>query len=119
MEVLSSSVRVRIESIPFQTNKENCRIGIFFSGGIDSVVLAALANVHVPLNEPIELLTVCFDSKSGFRSPDRLAAEASWEELRRISPTREWRFIEINVDYSEVAQHTTEIQNIIQVFKNC
>uniref|UniRef100_A0A6J0UH66 Asparagine synthetase domain-containing protein 1 n=1 Tax=Pogona vitticeps TaxID=103695 RepID=A0A6J0UH66_9SAUR len=35
-------------------------VAILFSGGIDSVVIATLADRHVPLEEPIDLLNVAF-----------------------------------------------------------
>lgn len=42
-------------------NKAN--IAILFSGGIDSMVIAALADRHIPLDEPIDLLNVAFVTK--------------------------------------------------------
>ncbi|NXS59005.1 ASND1 protein, partial [Brachypteracias leptosomus] len=35
-------------------------VAVLFSGGIDSMVIAALADKHVPLGEPIDLLNVAF-----------------------------------------------------------
>ncbi|NWV64179.1 ASND1 protein, partial [Malurus elegans] len=35
-------------------------VAVLFSGGIDSMVIAALADKHVPLEEPIDLLNVAF-----------------------------------------------------------
>lgn len=87
-------------------------LGVLFSGGLDSVVLAALAHEHVLQDEPIELLNVCFDSS--FQSPDRLAAIASYKELEELYPSREWRFICVNVPYDQVTDRADEIQRILQ-----
>ena len=38
-----------------------CKVGILFSGGIDSVLLAALLHEILPMDEPIDLLNVTFD----------------------------------------------------------
>ncbi|NXL85754.1 ASND1 protein, partial [Alectura lathami] len=35
-------------------------VAVLFSGGVDSMVIAALADQHVPLEEPIDLLNVAF-----------------------------------------------------------
>ncbi|XP_032301557.1 asparagine synthetase domain-containing protein 1 [Coturnix japonica] len=39
------------------------RVAVLFSGGVDSMVIAALADRHVPLEEPIDLLNVAFMTK--------------------------------------------------------
>ncbi|XP_065525981.1 asparagine synthetase domain-containing protein 1 [Lathamus discolor] len=41
-------------------SKRKAHIAVLFSGGIDSMVIAALADKHVPLEEPIDLLNVAF-----------------------------------------------------------
>lgn len=38
-------------------------VAVLFSGGVDSMVIAALADRHVPLEEPIDLLNVAFMTK--------------------------------------------------------
>ncbi|NWV12123.1 ASND1 protein, partial [Ptilonorhynchus violaceus] len=39
---------------------KEAHVAVLFSGGIDSMVIAALADKHVPLEEPIDLLNVAF-----------------------------------------------------------
>ncbi|XP_071603902.1 asparagine synthetase domain-containing protein 1 [Heliangelus exortis] len=68
--VLSEAVKRRVLSL-FRDEDEKSReipslskrkahIAVLFSGGIDSMVIAALADKHVPLGEPIDLLNVAF-----------------------------------------------------------
>ena len=61
-------------------------MAVLFSGGLDSMVLAALAHLHAPSEEPIDLLNVCFDPKH--QSPDRLTAAAGLLELQAAFPSR-------------------------------
>ncbi|XP_073503941.1 asparagine synthetase domain-containing protein 1 [Phyllobates terribilis] len=66
IEVLSAAVRKRVICLPrdnrlLTLEAENlANVAILFSGGIDSMMLAALADRHVPPEEPIDLLNVAF-----------------------------------------------------------
>ncbi|NWI64281.1 ASND1 protein, partial [Todus mexicanus] len=51
--------KMRVQS----TSNRKARVAVLFSGGIDSMVIAALADKHVPLGEPIDLLNVAFVMK--------------------------------------------------------
>lgn len=44
-------------------SQKKAHVAVLFSGGIDSMVIAALADKHVPLEEPIDLLNVAFMMK--------------------------------------------------------
>lgn len=66
---------------------------VLFSGGVDSVLLAALAHRCLPPGAPIDLANVCFDAG---RSPDRQAAIAALQELRQWAPQRNWRLLEVS-----------------------
>lgn len=68
-------------------------VAVLFSGGLDSMVLAALAHAHVPADQPIDLINVCFSSDREKPSPDRLAALAGVDELRLACPDRCWQLI--------------------------
>jgi asparagine synthetase B (glutamine-hydrolysing) len=108
LAALSNAVGVRVRSIP-SPESGGARVGVLFSGGLDSVVLAALTHFHLPAGEPVDLLTVCFDSGSCFQSPDRLAAQISHHELRRLFPSREWRLVRVDVPYAEVVSSEREV----------
>ncbi|XP_075962793.1 asparagine synthetase domain-containing protein 1 [Anarhichas minor] len=64
--VLSEAVRRRVQSLPFEAqdnsppSNELAGVAILFSGGIDSMILAALADRHIPAHQPIDLLNVAF-----------------------------------------------------------
>lgn len=67
IEVLSEAVRRRVQSLPCRrpfmkhsdpNNKAD--IAVLFSGGIDSMILAVLADRHVAAGKPIDLLNVAF-----------------------------------------------------------
>ncbi|KAJ0410890.1 hypothetical protein ATCC90586_004411 [Pythium insidiosum] len=105
LTVLSNAVGVRVRTIPPPRAAGAARVAVLFSGGLDSVVLAALTHLHVAAaDEPIDLLNVCFDAASQFRSPDRQAAERSLRELRARFPTRRWRLVRIDVPFAAVLQ---------------
>ncbi|NWS76557.1 ASND1 protein, partial [Crotophaga sulcirostris] len=70
IDVLGDAVKRRVLSLfrdedqktreaPSMT-KRRAHVAVLFSGGIDSMVIAALADRHVPLGEPIDLLNVAF-----------------------------------------------------------
>ncbi|XP_010153728.1 PREDICTED: asparagine synthetase domain-containing protein 1 [Eurypyga helias] len=72
-DVLSEAVKRRVLSlsrgedqkasqVPNMSDRK-ARVAVLFSGGIDSMVIAALADKHVPLEEPIDLLNVAFIMK--------------------------------------------------------
>lgn len=73
VDVLSVSVKRRVLCLPRDENltpsealkacDRKANVAILFSGGIDSMVIAALADHHVPLDEPIDLLNVAFRTK--------------------------------------------------------
>ncbi|XP_059558519.1 asparagine synthetase domain-containing protein 1 [Myotis daubentonii] len=68
LAVLSSAVGRRVlclsrEGAVLGTRDRKAQVAVLFSGGVDSMVIAALADRHVPLDEPIDLLNVAFMTK--------------------------------------------------------
>lgn len=73
IDVLNEAVKRRVLCLfrdPDQITREvpslshkTAHIAVLFSGGIDSMVIAALADKHVPVEEPIDLLNVAFMMK--------------------------------------------------------
>lgn len=141
IDVLSEAVRKRVCYLPAQDelavplNYSKAGIAILFSGGIDSMILAALADRHIPADKPIDLLNVAFkiqeakvppkslkkgknkwkdcdanktqsdqQSFNCFDVPDRITGRAGVQELKNLSPNRQWNFIEINVTQEELQE---------------
>ncbi|KAL1770908.1 asparagine synthetase domain-containing protein 1 [Sigmodon hispidus] len=73
IDVLNVAVRRRVLCLAREENlaskqvlktcNKKANIAILFSGGIDSMVIAALADRHIPGDEPIDLLNVAFVTK--------------------------------------------------------
>jgi len=109
--LLSEAVRRRVV-----LQRANCPVAVLFSGGLDSVTLAALVDRHAPAHEPIELLNVAFGSSSSttsFDVPDRQTARVALGELRAIAPGRDWRLVEVNVTAEEVQLAREHVRTLI------
>lgn len=130
IDVLGEAVCRRVLHLPHQCGTDQAQVAILFSGGIDSMILAVLADRYVPVEQPIDLLNVAFklqESKtnqssgkkgqnnknekeshmsheSKFDVPDRITGRDGLRELRTLSPSRKWNFVEINVTQEELRE---------------
>ncbi|KAF9919956.1 hypothetical protein FBU30_010344 [Linnemannia zychae] len=75
INVLGDSVKRRVQDIPRTRLPHDARVGILFSGGLDCLCLAALADKFLPEGEAIDLLNV------GFENPRSVKAKAAEEAL--------------------------------------
>ncbi|ORX98925.1 hypothetical protein K493DRAFT_329250 [Basidiobolus meristosporus CBS 931.73] len=121
IQTLGDSVRRRVVNIPKEGPVTQPRLGILFSGGIDCICLALLADRFLPQDEPIDLLNVAFENpriqkhaskpnkkktseqapKANYDVPDRKTGRQGVEELRGVAPHRKWNFVEINIPFEE------------------
>uniref|UniRef100_A0A2L2YMF4 Asparagine synthetase domain-containing protein 1 n=1 Tax=Parasteatoda tepidariorum TaxID=114398 RepID=A0A2L2YMF4_PARTP len=137
--VLSESVRRRVQNQPYLCkdcyikNFSSCNhssVGILYSGGLDSIVIAALAHRYLPKNQSIDLLNVAFASNEklkdtshkkstlAFDTPDRLTGRSGVTALKAICPTRQWNFIEVNISEEMlVTQRKNRISQLL--IPNC
>lgn len=135
-QLLHQSVKVRVKKKPnyckdcikIVLNSESItcthsKIGILFSGGLDSAILAAIADKYVPENESIDLINVAFERSVNNRKishlndekenmmqkydvPDRKTGRQTYSELLRICPNRKWNFIQVSINASLCLKHT-------------
>ncbi|KAL1519079.1 hypothetical protein AB1Y20_003346 [Prymnesium parvum] len=96
--VLSESVRRRVRLVP--RGGGGAAVGVLFSGGIDSMVLARLADAHLPPAEPLELINVAFGATPS-AAPDRVGALAGARELAALS-RRPLRLVCVDVSLAEL-----------------
>lgn len=76
-------------------NCSDSHIAIMFSGGIDSMMLAHLADKCVPKAQSIDLLNVAFENSNNvgnYDVPDRVTGRHALTEL---STDRVWNFVEV------------------------
>ena len=133
-QLLRDSIALRVLNIPdppplpgsssagFSTAPT--RLAILFSGGLDCTVLARLSHELLPLSEPIDLLNVAFQNPRIHKAsdtdaqafeaalescPDRITGRASYAELCQVCPGRQWRFVAINVPYTETVEHQDKV----------
>ncbi|GFU29711.1 asparagine synthetase domain-containing protein 1 [Trichonephila clavipes] len=120
-EILSKAVEKRVKNHQhvckncYDSNnphKEFCghpSMGVLFSGGLDSIVIACLADRFLLENEPIDLINVAFaknrnltylnscERHTAFDTPDRLTGRNGLKILQKVCPKRTWNFVEVNI----------------------
>lgn len=153
-ETLQAAIKLRVQEIPpppvtlLPLQRDDVRLAILFSGGVDCTMLARISSDVLPPNEPIDLLNVAFENprivaarqneqkarekKNGtneYKSPiatsdgvdmdsyslcpDRATGLRSYEELLSVCPGRRFRFVAINIPYSEVLAHRPTVVSLM------
>uniref|UniRef100_A0A0D3DAN5 Glutamine amidotransferase type-2 domain-containing protein n=1 Tax=Brassica oleracea var. oleracea TaxID=109376 RepID=A0A0D3DAN5_BRAOL len=109
--VLKESVRRRtsLHNI-FQGETEVVPVAVLFSGGLDSMILAALLDQCLDPKYEVDLLNVSFD---GPNAPDRISAKAGIKELKKIAPLRRWKLVEIDADLPKLTIETKRVMSLI------
>lgn len=97
-ELLERSIKIRLRTQPFKCKAclvksevcNHCTVGVLFSGGLDCTILAYLSHKYIPGDQTIELINVAFkkDVKSSYEVPDRITGRQSFEELKKLIPSR-------------------------------
>ncbi|KAL1868197.1 hypothetical protein Plec18167_008390 [Paecilomyces lecythidis] len=130
---LWQSLELRLRNVPeppSYSKGHGSKVAVLFSGGLDCTVLARLAHEVLPADESIDLLNVAFENprvaaaaaKSKTRSnesvyescPDRMTGRAAHAELQSVCPGRTWRFVAIDVPYSETIDHRERVKRLMR-----
>lgn len=85
-------------------------VAVLFSGGLDSMILAALLDECLQPDYGIDLLNVSFE---GSTAPDRISAIAGLAELERVLPSRRWRLVKVDADLTSMDSYRTHLQSLI------
>lgn len=128
-DVLSDSVKRRVQRIRAHAPYQEAQIAVLFSGGLDCTTLAMLAHQHIDQEQPIDLLNVAFenprvlqakvrlgeeDCASGYEVPDRKTGRQSYQELQRLTPERKWNFVEVNISHEEYMKGRPLVESLME-----
>jgi asparagine synthetase B (glutamine-hydrolysing) len=112
---LSESLRLRVRNIPKpplqDDSRDDTRVAVLFSGGLDCSVLARLTHELLDDGYSIDLLNVAFENPRVLAQlekeargspvnpyeacPDRITGRKSFEELQKLCPGRQFRFVAV------------------------
>ncbi|OAQ99403.1 hypothetical protein LLEC1_07368, partial [Akanthomyces lecanii] len=125
---LLQSLQYRVQDVPVPpgATELQTRVAVLFSGGLDCTVLARLTNDLLPDDQEIDLLNVAFENPriaaqhNGIdigqlyeMCPDRITGRQSFAELVKCCPERQWRFVAVNVPYSDTTSHRSIVVGLI------
>lgn len=119
LSVLSEAVRVRVEHIPRLTGEGQASVGLLFSGGIDCMVLGALADKFLPPDHALDLINVAFVGDfEGCEEfllstiPDRATAVNGYLELKALT-RRKINLIQVDISTAALAQYRLHILQLL------
>ncbi|KAJ6004497.1 hypothetical protein N7522_006142 [Penicillium canescens] len=134
--MLRQSLELRIQNVPEPPNYlpgKTAKTAVLFSGGLDCTLLARLSHDIIPLDEPIDLLNVAFENprvaaaaKANQQNssspsisiyencPDRMTGRSAHSELQKTCAGRTWRFIAIDIPYSETLAHREQVKRLMR-----
>ncbi|XP_074599420.1 asparagine synthetase domain-containing protein 1 [Brevipalpus obovatus] len=99
------------DCIKSESTCNHSSVGILFSGGLDSTVLAILSDKFIPNCQSIDLLNVAFSENA----PDRETGLIALEELQVLCPKRKWNFVAINISKAELEEaRDTHIKYLVK-----
>lgn len=126
-----NSLRLRVLNVPKPPlhDSTDTRVAVLFSGGLDCTVLARLAHELLDRDQGVDLINVAFENprvvaqlekEAGGKPvdfyeacPDRITGRKSFAELQRVCAGRAFRFLAVNVPYSETLAHRDQVISLI------
>ncbi|KZM25475.1 uncharacterized protein EKO05_0008983 [Ascochyta rabiei] len=123
LEARTQHVREAVSPAPESPNHA-AKVAVLFSGGLDCTILARLCHDLLPLDQAIDLLNVAFENPRIHSKlepgtspyelcPDRITGRSSHAELKQVCPGRTWRFVPVNVPYTETVAHRTTVMALM------
>lgn len=126
---LRRSLELRVRNIPEPPNckSDGAKVAVLFSGGLDCTLLARLSHEILPIDDTIDLLNVAFENprvvaaanKDNITSayencPDRITGRSAFAELRKVCPDRNWRFVAVDIPYTETVAHRETVKRLMR-----
>ncbi|KAI0936134.1 hypothetical protein AcV5_004349 [Taiwanofungus camphoratus] len=116
---LDRSVMLRVANIPSSNpTVRKARVGIFFSGGIDSTMLAFFAHRHIDPDEPIDLLNVAFENprKNAVQVEGNIGGLPRREKKQKMRERLDYSTVNVSYD---VPDRVTGLHELEELRKLC
>ncbi|KAL8940990.1 MAG: hypothetical protein Q9216_002509 [Gyalolechia sp. 2 TL-2023] len=127
---LRGSLNLRVMNIPRPPSptKEPAKVALLFSGGLDCTLLARILHEILPKELDVDLLNVAFENPRVLKAanagnfkvtapymecPDRVTGLSSHAELQQVCSGRTWRFVFIDVPYTETVSYRPQVATLI------
>ncbi|KAI0768466.1 asparagine synthase-domain-containing protein [Trametes elegans] len=111
---LDNSVMLRVRDIPRR------QVAVFFSGGIDSTMLAFLADRHVDPDEPIDLLNVAFENprKIAVKLEGNIGGLPKREKKQKLREPLDYSTVTVSYDVPDRLTGLKEVEELRRLCPN-
>jgi asparagine synthetase B (glutamine-hydrolysing) len=124
LRLRTQHIREAVQSDFVPKGRDDVKVAILFSGGLDCTILARMCHDLIPIHEPVDLLNVAFENPRVHGKlatgtspyelcPDRITGRSSYAELGIVCPGRCWQFVEINVPYTDTVAHRAMVMTLM------
>ncbi|KAI0757184.1 asparagine synthase-domain-containing protein [Daedaleopsis nitida] len=118
---LDRSVMLRVRNIPRRENAiGEARVAVFFSGGIDSTMIAYLADRHVHPDEPIDLLNVAFENprKIAVKVEGNIYGLPKREKKQKLRDPLDYSTVKVTYDVPDRLTGLQEVEELRRLRPN-